>query len=96
MHDDRSILPDLCGCDSHLEHDNTDRVWRGNDGLDMGLCSPSSAHGVHPAWGFLGIFLLLGPAVILWCKIQSANWEINKARREMRKQNGKSASFTSK
>lgn len=51
---------------------------------------------VHPAWGFLGIFLLLGPAVILWCKIQSPNWEINKVRREIRKQNGKSASFTSK
>lgn len=50
---------------------------------------------VHPAWGFLGIFLLLGPAVILWIKLQSPNWEINKVRREMRKQTGKSASFTS-
>lgn len=52
--------------------------------------------GFHPAWGFLGIFLLLGPAVILWFKIQSPNWEIYKARREMRKQTGQSASFTSK
>jgi len=52
MRNDRSILPDLCGRDFHLEHNYMDSVWGSKNGLDMGLHSLSPAHEGSSGVGF--------------------------------------------
>lgn len=45
----------------------------------------------HPAWGLLGIFFLIGLMLIFWNRLQSPNWQLDKARRHTSKAAKKAA-----
>ena len=40
---------------------------------------------MHPAWGLLGVFFLIGLVFIFLTRFQSPNWRLDKARRETAK-----------